>query len=360
MDRIRHNQSPIDIFLQAFNAATKEQQPEAQEAAYKSLGRAHPEGLEPINRRVLRDLHPDKPENRERMNTAGFKEKLDGLRNGYTKGRDHYLTARPSDQVDALKKNDLPSVALDANQMADLSTRFHYDASVQYHPSMGDLFYHPQKDRMWRTSDRTVPADLEFRNREVSDGFGGEKEMTVPAGFIHAHFREYQVEHPAAREQFIALCLKATQQELFDIDGVREQAEAVLIEQGGDIATMRGLIDACEDMHKREYLKSWGVWGGTDDPKVKQRVDDFLTSASIPELYQLTPFILPACIEHSDLSAAEILQRAKEAHRRHDAGDVNHIFGTPPSFDEDLENEGPVVDDSSKRDDLFSGMGHWS
>lgn len=182
----------------------------------------------------------------------------------------------------------------------------------------------------------------------------------IPAGFIHAHFREYKVEHPTAREQFITLCLNATQEELFDFDDVRGHAEAVLSEPGQDVGDMRSLIDACQTMHKREYLKSLGVWGGIDDPKVKQRVDDFLAHASIAEVYQLAPFIIPACSEHSDLPADEIVQRAEDARRQHDAGNADNMLGTPPSFEDDLPATGPIEQDSSMRDDLFSGIGRWS
>jgi hypothetical protein len=140
------------------------------EAAYKLLGRAHPEGLEPIDRRVLRDLHPDKPQNRERMSSADFKEKLDALRNGYAEGREEYLMSRPNIQVEALQRNSIPEVALDANHMADVSTHFHYDSSVLYHPSMGDVFYHtPTRTSCGAPRIEQCRVTLNFRSRKFRE-----------------------------------------------------------------------------------------------------------------------------------------------------------------------------------------------
>jgi hypothetical protein len=191
--------------------------------------------------------------------------------------------------------------------------------------------------------------------------------VIVAPGFIHAHFREYNVEHLATREKFIALCLNATQQELIDLDLVRQHAEAVLIEHRDEIRDVRGLIRMCEDEDKREYLKSFGMWGAIDE-RVKQRIDDFLAHASKAVVYQLAPrgrdapnYILDACIEYPDLPVKEVIQHAREAQRKHDAGskqDAGNMPGTPPRLEEDHDLTNSERDDQpSTRGDLFSGMG---
>jgi len=335
---IDHEQPAIDVFLQVFKAVAEAEE-EKQEAAYKSLGRTDPAGLQSIDRRVLMYLHPDK----HMGSSNDFRKKLNGLRDGYRAGRQAFLRLRVDHQSAALLRNELPAAVLEVHQYAGSSTYFHYDPDTQYHPTMGDIFYDPQKDKSWRTPSRMVPGNLE--NSEV------------PAGYIHAHFREYKVE--GAREKFIALCLNATPEELNELDAVRAHAEAVLLEDGEDIGGMRDLINACEVMQKREYLKSLGVWERVDDPKVKERVDGFLAAANIRDIYQLARYIVPACKKYPHLPAAEVVEKARQAQLEDDAGD------RAQQAEVDQADQGPPVGPGDPRppkvDTLFfGGMGSWT
>ena len=345
MDGIRTNQPSIDIFLQVFAAQAEQQSGVKKAAAYKALGRADPEGLQPMNRRVLVALHPDASANRS--NRVDTDKLFKTLRDGYTAGRDAYLVASPFDQAEALQRNDLPRQALAANQVADASTVFQFDPNLKYDPSMGDVFYHPQRDKRWIVAERTVPGDLEFAHQSQEMEDGQTKVTVFPPGVIHACFRDFEVAHPTARRQFINLCLEAQHDDLLDIVDLLGYVEDVLVEDGRKIDSMGALVKACEDMHKRDYLKSFGVWDRIDDVALKGRVDDFLAQASIPEVYLLAGFIVDACIEHRDLPANEVVEKAKLARRLHDAGDALREPGSPRQanqefYDDDVESVGSL------------------